>query len=211
MSHRCERPCCGADIKQARAAFDACDTDADGYLNKTELTCFVDNHPELWAMLEITTGRSESECQTLVTSLLMDKLDLNKDKLISWGEFQGLWYGVLSDPKGQLDFFHAALFGVFDPNKDGVLDREEFSDFLDIFYKEGSVFLGDYRLPEKNVLRDRVYSELDTNDDGLLTFSEMRPLLTGSWVCTVDAPVKSISIYSICSGVGYKIQEEFTF
>merc|ERR1719454_2024914 len=100
------------------------------------------------------TGRSESTCQTLVTSLLMDKLDLNKDKLLSWGEFQGLWHGVMS-PRGQLDFFHAALFGVFDPNQDGVLDPEEFNDFLDIFYKQGSVFVGDYQLPEKSLLRDR--------------------------------------------------------
>jgi len=132
--------------------------------------------------------------------------------LISWGEFQGLWYGVMSEPKCQLDFFHAALFGMFDVNQDGVLDAEELDDFLDIYYKEGSVFLGDHRLPEKDILRDRVYRELDSNDDGLLTFAEIRPMLSGTWVRPVNNDlVRSTSFFSTCSELGYELLEEYAF
>eukprot|EP00666_Eupelagonemidae_sp_cell4sb_P014395 gene14395-10370_t len=74
--------------------------------------------------------------------------------------------------QGQLDFFHRCVFAAFDPNGDG------FDAFLDIFYKEGSAFAGDGRLPEKGALRERAYAVLDTNNDGLLAFHELQSLIT---------------------------------
>merc|ERR1712137_1320868 len=133
-------------------------------------------------------------------------------RLISWGAFQVLRHGVMRDPKGQLDFFHTALFAVFDPNRNNVLDAKALDDFLDIFYKEGSIFIRDCRLPEKDFLRACVYSQLNSNKDGLLTFSDIKPMLTGNWVCPVDEQVPYTSfLQSTCSGVRYEVLEVYEF
>merc|ERR1712232_1463934 len=51
----------------------------------------------------------------------------------------------------------------------------------------GSIFAGDARLPAKDVLRRKVWQRLDINHDGMLSFVELKPLLTGAFLKSTDS------------------------
>eukprot|EP00811_Abedinium_folium_P018391 NODE_27319_length_517_cov_4.479487.p2 GENE.NODE_27319_length_517_cov_4.479487~~NODE_27319_length_517_cov_4.479487.p2 ORF type:complete len:153 (+),score=38.56 NODE_27319_length_517_cov_4.479487:57-461(+) len=118
-------------------------------------------------------------CKNVATRVCMAKADKNHDGRLSPAEFYSLYNNVLDNPVAQADFFGEAVFAVFDPNADGVVDKVEFEAFLDLYYKEGSIFAGDSRLPSREKLREAVWERLDTNHDGMLSYQELRPLLKG--------------------------------
>mmetsp|Transcript_66054 Transcript_66054/g.166527 ORF Transcript_66054/g.166527 Transcript_66054/m.166527 type:complete len:195 (+) Transcript_66054:173-757(+) len=165
--------------KQARAAFERADADRDGMLTRQEVSTAIADLPQLWAMLEVNTGIERGRCQEIATNVAMNKLDANADGVLSWREFRGLWTGILAEPKSQLEFYHRAMFNAFDADGNQMLDAEELAHFLEIFYREGSIFTGDRRLPPKEELVERAMERLDQNKDHLLSFRELSPLLTG--------------------------------
>ena len=85
----------------------------------------------------------------------------------------------VESPQGQLEFFHRTVFTAFDDDRNGVLDPAELDRFLETFYAAGSIFKGDARLPEKDVLRRLVNEKFDTNADGQLSFDEIHALISG--------------------------------
>ena len=82
-------------------------------------------------------------------------------------------------PQGQLLFFHKTVFTAFDKDANGTLDQSELDAFLDTFYKSGSIFAGDARLPPKEELKKRVNDTLDNDGDGVFTFEEIHSLISG--------------------------------
>merc|ERR1711972_567594 len=163
------------------AAFMRADIDGNGRISAGELLQMVDAHPELWSMLNVNTGLDESFCKAIAQEVAMKKCDANGDGGLSKREFLALYNSFLGSPRGQLAFFHNTLFAAFDANGDGSINSAELDHLLDIFYEKSSIFAGDQRLPPKEILKERVQQELDTNKDGLLSFEEIRPLLTGSF------------------------------
>ena len=58
--------------------------------------------------------------------------------------------------------------------------QTELDKFLDVFYEAGSIFKGDARLPPKEQLRTLIYTKLDQDGDGKLSFEEIHSLISGS-------------------------------
>merc|ERR1711907_447523 len=98
---------------------------------------------------------------------------------MSEAQFRNFLRTFVDDPKGQLEFFHRTIFYAFDVDGSGELNSNELDDFLDIFYRADSIFKGDLRLPEKQVLRNKVLEQLDRDHDGALSYDEIHGLLSG--------------------------------
>jgi len=124
-----------------------------------------------------------------VNDITADDKEKNKDKDKSDG-------GDCRRRTGIHEFFLRTLFCAFDTNGDGVLNRKELSNFLDIaFYNNSSsssnsnndknknknennnVFIGGRRLPPKEKLITTVQERLDTNNTRCLQYHEMYDLL----------------------------------
>ena len=101
-------------------------------------------------------------------------------------DFVAFRKGVLNNPKGQQLFFHRCVFAAYDADGNGTLDPDELDNFLDVFYKAGSIFAGDSRLPPKDELRRLIYEKLDANRDGVLNFEEIHGLISGSAAQTLS-------------------------
>lgn len=164
---------------EARAAFDRVDTDKDGRISEQELRVLVEEHGELWDMMQVNTGIDQEECIRIATAVALAKADTTGSKQLEWKEFKAMWSTIFSSPKGNFEFFHELLFAAFDKDSSGTIDLQELDVFLDVFYQAGGMFTGDARLPSKDELKSRVLAQLDKNGDGHLSFEEMRPLLTG--------------------------------
>jgi hypothetical protein len=163
-------------------------------LSRVEIKEFVNSNPSLWAMLQVNLGISEDRCKEVACRLVIDLASGTRgeeatEPEITKKEFKTFQKLYIEDPKGSLEFFHRSVFAAFDSDGNGVLDKEETDTFLDTFYVTGSIFQGDARLPEKEVLKKRILEELDENGDGLFDFDEIRSLISGS-AARGDAIVK---------------------
>lgn len=145
----------------------------------------------LWAMLSVSLRLEEQDCRLIATDVAYQLAKTGKSKK-SVGDLSAKerkreptltelqsFLDFVKKPKGEQEFFHRTVFRVFDENGKGYLDSDEFGNFLDIFYKAGSIFAGDARLPPKELLKEKVFAELDTNGDGKLDFQEIRSLISG--------------------------------
>jgi len=163
-------------------------------ITKDELKGFVVKNVNLWSMLTVNLGLSDEECQEVATDVAFDLASnaptkeakksgnreaLLDDDMITRDQFHHFRKNFVVDPKGNLEFFHRCVFAAYDEDKNGVLDRNELDEFLDIFYKQDSIFKGDHRLPKKKELKRIVYDKLDENKDGVLDFNEIRLLISG--------------------------------
>merc|ERR1712039_800688 len=137
-------------------------------------------HEELWKMLEVNTGQDPDFCKSIVMEVVMHKCDKNGDGKLTLKEFNSLHEAVISNPKGQLEFFHEVLFAAYDHTGDSLIDPNELDGFLELFYDKSSIFAGDKRLPPKEELKKRVLAELDKDSDGKLSMNELKPMLVGS-------------------------------
>ena len=163
-----------------------------------EFEGFLHQHAELWAMLGVNLGFDDSKCRAIAAKVALDMFgresvtssaadsvggaaadsasltSMNRD------EFMKFYKQIVKDPKGQQRFFHACVFAGFDADGNGVLDPAELDTFLEVFYKAGSIFKGDARLPPKEELRRLIYAKLDRDGDGKLSFDEINSLISGS-------------------------------
>jgi hypothetical protein len=173
-------------------------------ITRDEFSVFIDKNAELWSMLTVNLGLTDEQCKSIATDvafgLALDaptdpkksgkKEALLDDDRLTKDQFHHFRKNFVVDPKGSLEFFHRCVFAAYDQNKNGVLERNEVDEFLDIFYKQDSIFKGDHRLPSKNKLKKLVYKELDKNKDGVLDFEEIRILISGKMDFTSSSSSK---------------------
>ena len=185
-----------ADEKQSYEEFKKFDADKDKILSKDELATYIASHGELWAMLGANLNLDDSKCKEIATHVAYTLATTDKHnedqksssstnatepRILNKEEFHRFRQKYVTDPRGSQEFFHRTVFAAFDLDSNGQLDKKEIDNFLDIFYKADSIFAGDKRLPKnKKKLRKIVMDKLDANNDGLLSFEEIRGLLSGN-------------------------------
>mmetsp|Transcript_35125 Transcript_35125/g.44766 ORF Transcript_35125/g.44766 Transcript_35125/m.44766 type:complete len:200 (-) Transcript_35125:233-832(-) len=155
-------------------------------ISKNDFEQYIEKHAELWAMLAVNLGKSEEFCREIASSVAYSMAQNIKSKnasesgKLTQSQFTSFRVNWVQNPKGQREFFQRCVFAVFDEDNNKVLDDDELSNFLDIFYEAGSIFKGDLRLPEKDKLTQWVKEKLDTDHDGKLSFEEIGSLISGT-------------------------------
>mmetsp|Transcript_19733 Transcript_19733/g.23492 ORF Transcript_19733/g.23492 Transcript_19733/m.23492 type:complete len:186 (-) Transcript_19733:163-720(-) len=175
--------CMSKEAVKNKAMFKDLDSDNSHTISKDEMSTFIEKHAELWAMLGVNLGIGEDKCREIATNVAYSlACDSKSDNTTSLSENQFLNFttNYVNSPKGQQEFFHRTVFATFDVDGDNTLDTKELDRFLDTFYEAGSIFKGDKRLPEKEVLRQIVNDRLDKDGDGKLSFDEIHMLISGS-------------------------------
>lgn len=144
-------------------------------------------------MLGVNLNMSEEKCRQIATDVAFSlavgktirqtkrKRYIKKNRRLTKQEFHEFRANYIVDPKGSQEFFHRTVFATFDKNGNGTLEDKEVDRFLDIFYEADSIFHGDKRLPnDKAQLKRLIHEKLDTNNDGVFSFDELRGLISGS-------------------------------
>ena len=98
-------------------------------------------------------------------------------------QFMSFIKNYVDNPKGAQEFFHRCVFAAFDKDENGVLDKEEVDVFLNTFYKSGSIFQGDVRLPTKEELVEMINKEMKDDPDRTFSFDEIRNVMCGTTDC----------------------------
>lgn len=166
--------------------FRALDTNKNNMACHAEMAKYVASRPEMWAMLGVNLDLPEDVCQATATRVVMElasglKGNLAAGKEITEAQFHAFRCRYMLDGKGAQEFFHRCVFASFDANSDQSLDAEELETFLDTFYKSGSIFEGDARLPPKQELLQRILdNSVGYKKEGKLTFEEIRDLIRGN-------------------------------
>ena len=145
------------------------------------MATFVASRPELWAMLSVNLGLSEDTCRATATRVAMELASgyVGKDAMkheLTAAEFHTFRTRYMLDGQGAQEFFHRCVFASFDRKGTHSLDDDELDQFLDTFYKAGSIFEGDARLPPKEDLKLRLLE----HSKGNLTFEEIRDVMRGA-------------------------------
>jgi len=135
-------------LEDLNEMFEVLDKDGDGQLSVVE---FVDGFRQV--------GVSEGDIEDMV-----DSLDINCSGTVEYSEFIA---GCLGERKELVDttLFHA--FNVFDINHDGVITLDELRTILGSDDKYSSI------LPDGSSIED-VFAEIDTSNDGKISYSEFR-------------------------------------
>jgi curved DNA-binding protein CbpA/Ca2+-binding EF-hand superfamily protein len=179
--------------------FKKLDINKDKSLSKSELRKYIETHNELWTMLGLKLNLKIKRCMEIATDVAFQLATgrgerrpltneyIEEDQELTEEEFTHFHKKYVLNDKGAHEFFLRTIFGAFDTNGDGVLQRNELDQFLDVFYEAGDVFKGKMRLPPKAELRKVVLGRLDKNQDGVLTFYEIRDLLEVAAVVTGGA------------------------
>ena len=152
---------------------------------KEEIASFVASNAELWAMLSVNLDMSEEHCCEIATRVAMELASgLRGDEAlaaeIDKHQFHKFRKHYILDPKGSQEFFHRSVFATFDSDRNHYLDEDELDLFLDTFYKSGSIFKGDVRLPEKAELKRLILEKHDKNKDRRLSFDSVRGIISGA-------------------------------
>lgn len=178
--------CCSApDVELAESAqqFSQADLNNNKLVDQKEMLTYVKSHPEMWAMLSVNLGLSEEECQKTANRVAMElasgqggagalKAELTE------AQFHTFRSKYMVDGKGSQEFFHRCVFASFVKDGKQYLDaNNELDLFLDTFYKSGSIFAGDTRLPPKEELKERI---MDNGDSGRLSFENFRDIIRGT-------------------------------
>lgn len=166
------------------------DENKNGTISKQELAKYIETNAKLWAMLSVNLNLPEQKCRAIATDVAyllakqiksenvtqVDASEIQREPSVE--ELSG-FLDFIKTPKGEHEFFHRTVFQAFDRDGNGYLDYDELDQFLDIFYKAGSIFAGDARLPSKFQLKLEVLVQFDSNGDGRLDFQEIRSLISG--------------------------------
>lgn len=152
---------------------------------KDKIGAFVASNSELWAMLSVNLDMSEDDCQLIATRVAMElatglKGDEAMESVIDKHQFHKFRKHYILDPKGSQEFFHRSVFATFDADQNHYLDEMELDLFLDTFYKSGSIFKGDVRLPEKAELKRLILEKHDKNKNRRLSFDSVRGIISGA-------------------------------
>ena len=118
---------CYTDTKRAVAmqagydVFDAIDSNGDGALTPEEVSSYFGNNPQL--IDKIFSAKSDRVSTEWIK--MIDMLDVNGDKEVSWEEFAEFW------TDNGLDISEGAeLFGQIDNSQDGTLCTRELKKYL---------------------------------------------------------------------------------
>jgi Ca2+-binding EF-hand superfamily protein len=179
--------------KESNKKFHEIDANKDGAADKDEIATFVAQNHELWAMLSVTLDHSEESCQLAATRVAMELASgLQGDKALqaelSKEQFHKFRKHYVLDPMGSQEFFQRAVFASFDRDNDAVLDEDELERFLETFYKSGSIFKGDIRLPPKEELKGQILDKLDVKKDKRLSFARVRGIISGTAMLDIVEP-----------------------
>ena len=152
---------------------------------KEKIGAFVASNAELWAMLSVNLDMSEGDCQLIATRVAMElatglKGNDAMESEIDKHQFHKFRKHYILDPKGSQEFFHRSVFATFDADQNHYLDDNELDLFLDTFYKSGSIFKGDVRLPEKAELKRLILEKHDKNKNRRLSFDSVRGIISGA-------------------------------
>ena len=152
---------------------------------KDKIGAFVASNSELWAMLSVNLDMSEDDCKLIATRVAMElatglKGDDAMESEIDKHQFHKFRKHYILDPKGSQEFFHRSVFATFDADQNHYLDEMELDQFLDTFYKSGSIFKGDVRLPEKAELKRLILNKHDKNKNRRLSFDSVRGIISGA-------------------------------
>jgi curved DNA-binding protein CbpA len=175
----------------AKNTFKKVDVDGDQALSKDELKQYIKSNSELYILLAKKLNLSETKCVSIATNVAFSlamgeagekkyKKKGEKEKVkneLSEDEFKAFYKKYVISQKGSYEFFLRTIFAVYDSNGDGVLQRDEFEIFLEIFYKPSSFYRGKTEMPPKQDLLRMASARLDKNKDGVLDFMEVRDLL----------------------------------
>lgn len=132
----------------------AIDANQNGSISMPELARYIDEkHAKVWALLALSLNLPEERCRDVAANVAfqMSKAvpyrtveelsDLERDLEPSVAQLEG-FMAFVKEPKGELEFFHRAVFATFDTDGNGYLDPQEIDAFLDVFYEAGSIFAG---------------------------------------------------------------------
>ena len=183
--------------ESSKKEFKKLDVNRDKTLSKNELRKYIETHNELWTVLGLRLNLPVKQCMGIATDVAFqlatgrgERKPLNNqyhdgdDRELTEEEFTHFHKKYVLDDKGAHEFFLRTIFSAFDDNGDGVLQKAELDNFLDVFYEAGGVFQGKMKLPPKKELRRVVVTRLDKNKDGVLSFHEIRDLLEVAAVVT---------------------------
>merc|ERR1711935_892155 len=183
-------------VPSYKDAFKEIDLDGDKEISRKELRSFVESSESLHAVLgkslnlnpqlsiDIATdvafslakwdGKDED---VAMASYFLAQRNRKKGKAMNMtkDEFKSFYKSYVQSQKGSYDFFLRTMFAAYDMNGDGMLQRQEFENFLTIFYHAN--YHGKMQMPQKAELVRVAQSRLDANRDGLMSFSEIRDLL----------------------------------
>lgn len=178
--------CCSVpSVEEAESAqqFRKVDTNRDSLVDRQEMAAFVKSHAEMWAMLSVNLGLSEDICQETATRVAMELAsgkegNAAQQSPLSESQFHTFRAKYMVDGKGAQEFFHRCVFASFVKDGKQYLDaNEELDVFLDTFYKSGSIFEGDTRLPPQEELKERITRN---SSSGRLKFDEIRDIIRGT-------------------------------
>jgi len=185
----------------AKKEFKKLDLNGDQALCKDELRKFIESNEELWAVLGVKLNLKRETCIRIATDVAFslakgEETTPKKHKSstevgtyeLSESEFKAFYKNYVLTQKGSYDFFLRTIFAFYDINGDGALQRDEFENFLDLFYKTKETYKQKLNnMPSKQKLLRIAEARLDKNKDGELSFEEVRDLLQVAVVITVDS------------------------
>ena len=172
--------------KEASKAFKKLDKDGSRSASVEEMYKFVGNNDALWDELAKQTEQPSKVCKKAAVRAAMELatgLDGKEalDAQLSKDQFLDFHKKYVQDPAGQQEFFYRAVFEIFDKDNSGYLDDKELDPFLDILYKDASMFKGDIqKLPPKDKLRKIFFTKLDQDGDKKFDFEEIKSVITGN-------------------------------
>lgn len=178
--------CCSVpSVEEAESAqqFRALDANKDNLACREEMAQYVASRAELWAMLSINLGLSEAECRETATRVAMELASGKQGRAaqaseLTEAEFHTFRAKYILNGKGAQEFFHRCVFATFDADGNDALDPDEVDQFLDTFYKSGSIFEGDSRLPPRETLKQQMLK--NASADGTLRFHQIRSVIQGT-------------------------------
>lgn len=187
----------------AKKEFKRRDLNGDMVISKDELRTFVESNEELWAGLGAKLSLKRTTCIRISTEVAFslakggsaapankrkggEVVEVGTDEL-SESEFKAFYKTYVLTQKGCYEFFLRTIFSFYDINGDGVLQRDEFENFLDLFYNTKDEYKEKLNsMPSKKNLLRIAEARLDKNRDGELSFEEVRELLQVAVVITAD-------------------------
>jgi Ca2+-binding EF-hand superfamily protein len=184
----------------AKNVFREVDLNGDEAISKNELSQYVESNSDLWAFLGENLGLDEKTCIDIATQVAFSlaKRQANETSTkqssspsntyeLSEKEFKAFFKHYVQSQKGSYEFFLRTIFAVYDVNGDGVLQRQEFENFLNIFYMSKNAYRTKLiDMPSKTKFMRIAEARLDKNKDGVLSFMEVRDLLQVAAVVTCN-------------------------
>ena len=179
---RTEIDALGLKIQTAEKEYDDIKTNGAVLISQNDVKDYVDDNPQLWAMLEANLQMREKKCKELCYRVIVELVtglhgQEAQDSLLKKKDFVRFEKRYVKDAKGSVEFFRRCLFAALDTDQIGVLDKRRTDKFLDIMCNSGSIFHGNIRLPEKVELKKLFYALLGEDEDLGFTFEDIDSMI----------------------------------